>query len=88
MDPNHPCHGCTAQPVDHAVVCPYLGVIASPRCKRLQRMPVDRMLQAMYFGSRNSRREIVPRSKFFENVFEMGWKATKALATASCRFRG
>ena len=35
---DHPCNGCAAQPKDHAILCPALGVIASGRHKRITRM--------------------------------------------------
>lgn len=45
---SHPCFNCPAQAVDHAIICPFLGVIASGRCKSIRRKPDDEAFQRLH----------------------------------------
>lgn len=51
MERDHLCQGCTASVVDHAVVCPWLGVIAAGRHRRIKAMDGEAALQYVSFQS-------------------------------------
>ena len=61
---DHPCNGCEAKAIDHAVICPLYGVISSGRCKRIQRKDAGDALQGI---TRNRRVSIQLRSGYFQS---------------------
>jgi len=78
----HPCKGCTAKPVDHAIICPALGRIASGRHKRVRAMTPDRAWEKLYGierGAYNKATTIKLRSVYFNSdsflIFHKGVKA-------------
>ena len=73
----HPCDGCTAQAVDHAIICPVLGVMANGRHRSIQsatpQVAFDRLHG--WAASRNSRHTIALRSEYWRSDFE-SWDTT------------
>ena len=67
---DHPCFNCPAVAVDHAIVCPFLGVIAAGRHKRIRRMEGGDALQRLSgprAGVVNRRSSIELRSAYWQN---------------------
>ena len=48
MESGHPCKGCEAIAVDHAIICPILGVIASNRHKAIRASSEDAAWQRLH----------------------------------------
>jgi len=82
MDSDHPCYesGCTARRIDHAVICPFLGVIAAGRCLRIQHKAPGKALDALTFrAERNHRDSIELRSRYWSSdEFDSLYRATRA----------
>lgn len=79
MDRDHLCTGCTASVVDHAVVCPFLGVIAAGRHKRIMRMASNDALQYVSFQSTANKRQLIAlRSRYWQGQEYDGMLPTKA----------
>lgn len=70
QDRTHPCHGCTAVPVDHAIRCPFLGVIAAGRHKRIGALSPEPAFEALHglWAAPNKRRTIVLRSRYWDDA--------------------
>ena len=64
----HPCAGCTSHPVQGAIWCPSLGVIAKGRCRKLRGLPELTAFARLYGlekGSHNRRKVI----RISDNIF-------------------
>lgn len=66
----HPCSDCTAKAIDHAIICPILGAIASGRHKSIRGQSEDRAWERLYGmerGAMNKRTSLQLRSGYFKS---------------------
>ena len=62
----HPCYGCTAVAVDHAIVCPLLGVIASGKHRRMQSHSASAAYNLLDNSHSNRRQVIQLKAPYWE----------------------
>ena len=69
----HPCQGCKPDYIDHATICPVLGVIAAGRCKRIRRKPEEIAFNSLYGWAvnKNKRYSISLRSIYHQERGEL-----------------
>ena len=67
----HPCQGCQPEYIDHATICPALGVIAAGRCKRIRHKPEDIAFDSLHGWAvnKNKRKSIQLRSPYFTEQY-------------------
>ena len=77
----HPCNGCTAEAIDHAIICPVLGVIASGRCKRIRTTDAEKAFDKLHGWAvvPNRRQAVKLRSAYFAtDAYLPGYTGTVA----------
>ena len=62
----HPCYGCTAIAVDHAIVCPLLGVLSSGKHKWMQSHSASAAYNLLDNSRSNRRQAIQLKAPYWE----------------------